>query len=40
MEKYSRVWEGRQMSAAELEIEERDAGQRVDVVPFGSTGGG
>ena len=32
MEKYSRVWEGRQMSAAELEIEERDAGQRVDVV--------
>jgi 23S rRNA pseudouridine1911/1915/1917 synthase len=32
MEKYSRVWEGRQMSVAELEIEEGDAGQRVDVV--------
>ncbi len=32
MEKYSRVWEGRQMSAVELEIGEDDAGQRVDVV--------
>ena len=32
MEKYSRVWEGRQMSAVELEMGEGDAGQRVDVV--------
>jgi 23S rRNA pseudouridine1911/1915/1917 synthase len=32
MEKYSRVWEGRQMSAVELEMGEGDTGQRVDVV--------